>query len=481
MLKNRKIHTFVLTATLIVLVPTFVFAQDLGSSNGLFNAPNPKTKGTRAAKKAVKKSEPEKKSSAAGSRRAARTRQRNEALAARKSAADARKNVVAAGKVKNGGVASAKPPSAADKQIGSKEISPGAPLTDTVIKIEQPIAAASPVIYSELFEQAIEEGNVARDAREYVKAEAAYLRAQSMATRDSRAVYGLGNLYSDQQRWEEAERAYRTAIQLEPASSEAYVALSFVLTQPISGVNLGERYAEAEEKAKQAINLDPTSAVAYDQLGAALELRGVIGDETQTAYRKAIELEPNFALAYAHLGRLLRRKGKSNESAAAYRSAIALASDVPTMILVADVMQSQQRYLESEQLLRQALKQDPKNPTALNMLGRALTTRSSYEEAEKTLKRSADISPNSFVSYSLLGSLFLRREKFDDAEKYLMKALKMVSAPEKKRLAQDFEAVGDGYARVGKNKDAARVYQQAVQLDAEKLVLADKLAKARNS
>jgi Flp pilus assembly protein TadD len=130
--------------------------------------------------------------------------------------------------------------------------------------------------------------------------------------------------------------------------------------------------------------------------------------------------------------------------------------------------------------LRQALLQDPKNPTALNLLGRALTTRGSFEEAEKVLKKSADVSPNSFVSYSLLGSLFLRREKFDDAEKYLLKALKMVSANEKKRLAQDFESVGDGYLRVGKNKDAARVYQQAVQLDAEKTILADKLAKARN-
>ncbi|MDQ3322380.1 MAG: tetratricopeptide repeat protein [Acidobacteriota bacterium] len=294
-------------------------------------------------------------------------------------------------------------------------------------------------------------------------------------------IYGLGNLYSDQQRWEEAERAYRAAIQLEPSSADAYIALSFVLTQPISDTDLADRYAEAEEAARRAISIDPTNAVAFDQFGVALELRGVIDDETQNAYRKAIELEPNFALAYAHLGRLLRRKGLNNESSAAYRTAVQLSADVPTMILVADVMQSQQRYLDSEQLLRQALRQDPKNPTALNLLGRALTTRGSYEEAEKVLKKSADVSPNSFVSYSLLDSLFLRREKFDDSEKYLMKALKMVSPNEKKRLAQDFELVGDGFAIRGKNKDAARLYQQAVLLGGEKTALADKLAAARKN
>jgi superkiller protein 3 len=297
--------------------------------------------------------------------------------------------------------------------------------------------------------------------------------------KDSRAIYGLGNLYSDQQRWEEAEAAYRMAIDFEPNNADAYIALSFVLTQPIIGMDLGGRYAEAERLARQAIRLDPSNAVAYDQLGVALELGGEVADETQKAYRKAIQLDPNFALAYAHLGRLLRRIGLNNESSAAYRNAIQMAADVPTMIMVADVMQSQQRFLESEELLRRALRQDPKNPTALFLLGRALTTRGSFEEAEKVLKKSAEISPNSFVSYALLGSHYTRREKFEDAEKYLMKAMKLISLNERKRLAQDFEAVGDGFLRVGKNKDAARVYRQAISLDREKVSLSEKLARTQ--
>ncbi len=57
--------------------------------------------------------------------------------------------------------------------------------------------------------------------------------------------------------------------------------------------------------------------------------------------------------------------------------------------------------------------------------------------------------------------------------------MRVVSPNEKKRLAQEFEAVGDGYLRVGKNKDAARVFRQAVALDREKTTLADKLARAQ--
>lgn len=454
MLKGLVKNKYGLLIICLALLQLSAFGQDLGSSSGLFNSPNPKTSAkTTAAKKTVTK----KKTPVAASKKiVAKPTTTARAASAKKS-----KTTIAKNKTASQATAKQQPKSDAVKTIA--------------VKVAQPTQSET----DDLFEQFIEEGNAARDEREYGKAEAAYLRAQSLKKGDARAVYGLGNLYSDQQRWEEAERAYRTAIEIDPNSPEAYVALSFILTQPIVGANLADRYTEAEQVARRAIQLDATNAVAYDQLGVALELSGVISDETKNAYQKAIDLDSTNALAYAHLGRLLRKKGLNNESAAAYRSAIQMSVDVPTMILVADVMQSQQRYLESEQLLRRALKQDPKNPTALFLLGRALTTRSSFEEAEKVLKKSAEVSPNSFVSYTLLGSLFARREKFDEAEKYLMRALRVVSPNEKKRLAQEFETVGDGLLRVGKNADAARVYRQAAALDKEKTVLNDKLAKAQ--
>lgn len=333
--------------------------------------------------------------------------------------------------------------------------------------------------FNEFFEKSIEEGNNFRNERNYTEAEVSYLRAQSLRADDSRAIYGLGNLYSDQGRWEEAEKAYRAAIRLEPDSPDAHIALSFVLTQPIAGTSLLERYAEAEKLSRRAIELDPKNAIAYDQLGVSLELQGNISEETQKNYEKAVKLDPTFALAFAHLGRLLRKKGLTAESSMAYVNSIQYSVDVPTMILVADVMQSQQKYMESEQLLRRALREDPKHPTALYLLGRALTTRGSFDEAETVLKKSAEVSPKSFVSYTLLGSLFLRRGQFEQAENYLEEALKVVSLNEQKRLAMDFEAVGDGFMEAGKKQDAARVYQKAVALDEKRTDLVGKLNKAQ--
>ena len=455
-----------LSSVSLLIFTACAFGQDLGSSNSLFRAPNPAAKKTTASKPAatVKKSVV-KKSAPAAAKTAAKSKPKTTLNVARTNSAarTTAKNAAKPNKTANNTISSSKPKTPPSNAI--------------VITVGQPTSGD----FNELYERAIEEGNTARDERSYVKAESAYLRAQSLKTGDARAIYGLGNLFSDQQRWEEAERAYRTATQLDAAMPEAFTALSFVLTQPIAGSNLSERYTEAEKTARTAIRLDTENATAYDQLGVALELRGIISAETENAYRQAIKLDPNFALAYAHLGRLLRRKGDINGSAAAYRNSIQFSNDVPTMILVADVMQSQQRYLESEQLLRRALRDDPKNPTALFLLGRALTTRGSYAEAETVLQKSAEVSPNSFVSYMLLGSMYARQNKFDDAEHSLRKALKLVSPNEKKRLAQEFESIGDGFARTGKGKDAVRAYRQAQALDGEKTELAAKLAKAQSS
>lgn len=445
--------TILLIFASIVFLPVYSFGQDLGSSSGIFRSPKSKSKTEPSTAKKTTKP------------KTTTTLKTTPQPVAKKTSNRTRST---------------------PKTTNTKRETVSNTKTETTVTNPQPqsnliitVGDKTTGDFDELFEQAVEEGNAARDSRDYLRAEAAYRRAQNLKSGDSRAIYGLGNLYADQQRWEEAERAYRQAILLEPSEASAYIALSYVLTQPVIAENLSERYAEAEKTARRAIQIDSQNAFAYDQLGVALELRGIISGETQNAYRRAIQIEPEFALAYAHLGRLLRRNGKANESAEAYRKAIQFSTDVPTKILVADVMQSEQKFLESEQLLRSALSIDAKNPTALNMLGRALTTRGAFDEAEKVLKKATEVSPNSFVSYTLLSSLYLRQARLDEAERTLNKALKIVSQNERKRLAQEFEAVGDAFMKIGKPRDAQRLYRQAVALDGSKTILTEKLAKVR--
>jgi tetratricopeptide (TPR) repeat protein len=331
----------------------------------------------------------------------------------------------------------------------------------------------------DLFEQALESGNTARDDRNYNIAESAYRKAQDLKPRDARAAYGLGNLYSDLQRWEESEKSYRQAIALDPNAPEAYVALSFVLTQPIAGADVADRYVEAERMTRRALSLDNDNAVAYDQLGTALELQGKIGRETEDAYRRAVSLAPGYALPYAHLGRLKGRNNQVAESRTAYQTAQQLAIDAPSMILVADTLQSF-KPVEAEQLLRRALQLDPRNPMALFILSDVLSRQQKMAEAEKVLRDSIQISQNSYTPHSKLGDLFLQLRRYEEAEASFLKALQTASPTEKTKLAglQGFTGVGDGFMKVKKFRDAVRAYAKAKQIDPQNTEVAAKLTSA---
>ncbi len=343
-------------------------------------------------------------------------------------------------------------------------------------------AAPSPEL-EEMVEDKLDEGNEARDARNYPAAEKAYREASQLKPKDHRAYYGLGNIYTDQQRWEEAEKAYRQAVQYNQLSADAHVALSYVLVQPRSGGALAKRLVDAEMAARRAIQLQPNYAIAYDRLGVALEGRGLVNNETEAAYRKAVETDPQFAVAHVHLGRLLRKMGRASEADPYYRRATELANDAPTLVFVAEAFDSEQRYSDAEPLLRRALEMDSKNVSALYFLGKLLVATRRYSEAEPVLQSVIQISPRSVAAYSLLGSAYLRQDRYEDSERMYTRAGEFASAGERKLLAGSFGlmGVGDGYMKTGRSSDALRAYQRALEWDSTNAELPNRIARARGN
>ena len=430
-----------------VFASTSAFGQDLGSSNKLFGSHKPVT--SRSKKSFSRRS---------GTRAKGKTRSRTLSPKTKPLRSVAKTDQAPAKR----------------SDVCATVSNVVAPITEPRPKETDP-PPLSPALEA-LYEKLIVEGNTARDDRNYAVAESAYQRARSIKPLDARVYLGLGNLYSDLQRWDDAEVSYRNALKLEPDSAVIHIALSYVLSQPIIVSNLGERYEEAERLARHATELDPHNGLAFDQLGVSMELRGQIGAETENAYRAAIRLNPAFAPPYAHLGRLLRKRGLARDSEIAYQNAVKYSTDVATMILVADVMQSEQRFAESERLLKAAIDNDPLNHTGLLLLGQALTATGKYSDAERVLRKSLDVSPSAFMSNSLLATLYLRQGKLENAENALLQALRFVSANERPRLSIQFEKVGDSYKKAGKSANAQRSYRRGVDLDSGNESVKAKLA-----
>ncbi len=459
--------------------------QDLGSSNKLFGGAKKKAVPAKSPKKTPNPSSkktptPSTKAPSAKAKSASSTS--TNVAAKKKPAAKSVKITKSTG----GNPATSEeravkaPPAKAEKRF-SGETKSGSEEKNaaTIVKTSAPEIIIDPAKAAEEYENLILQGNTARDDRDYLTAEAAYNKAKLLKPTDSRAVYGLGNLYSDQLRWQEAERQYRLSIEMTPNDAVAHIALSYVLVQPVTAPNLGDRYEEAEKLARRAIELAPANALAFDQLGVSMELRGFIGAETENAYRKAIQLDPAFAPPHAHLGRLLRRRGKSKESAAAYQYAMDRSREVGTKILVAEVLQSEQRFADSETLLRAALTEDPKNPTALLLLGRALITNAAFDEAESVFKKALSIGANGFIANRQLAEVYLRQSKPEQAENALLQASRFVTDLDRRSLSQSFEAVGDAYMKEGNSRNAERAFKQAITFDGDTEILSGKLSRAQ--
>lgn len=331
-------------------------------------------------------------------------------------------------------------------------------------------------------EAAIAAGNDARDERSFVAAQLSYERAQQLNPKDSRGFYGLGNVFTDQQRWEEAAAAYQQSLAVDPQQAEANVALSYVLLQQNRRGNIAKRFAEAENAARRAIEIDASNPMAHDQLGVALEMRGLINEETENAYRRAIQTDKYFAPAYAHLARLLRKKGNAEEAAVNNKKAVSLADNVPTIILVAEVLQNEEHFADAEKLLRRAMRLDDGNPMVLFLLGQNLLRQNNPAAAEIILSKAVRINPYSFLAHNLLGTAYLQQSKYEDAERVYTQALPLAAAEERRQLAgkYGFTGVGDGYLKSGQKISALRVYQQALTLDADNTELIAKITAAKN-
>ena len=334
---------------------------------------------------------------------------------------------------------------------------------------------------AERVEELLDNGNEARDAKKYADAETAYKEVLKLKPRDARAAYGLGNIYSDQQRWADAEAAYRNSVAWAPNDADAHIALSVVLVQPSPGDDNAKRFADAEQFARRSVQLDPKNPVGWDRLGVALQARGLSNSETEHSYRRAIELDPQFAVAYAHLARMLNHAGRGTESTPFYEKATELAKDPATLNLIADSLQGEQLWPQSEPVLKRALELDPNNPTSLLLMGRLLVVNKKYQEAEPYLKSATEVSSRAFLPFNLLGRVYLGMDRYSDAEATYERASANAAAGEKKQLAGifGFEGVGDGYLKSNQKDKAIRAYQRALELDPNNNGAAQKLARAR--
>ncbi len=153
---------------------------------------------------------------------------------------------------------------------------------------------AATVSIDDLVEEAIDDGNNARDEKQYDRAITFYERALSRNAHEARAYYGLGNIYSDTNRYAEAADSFEEAIRLKPDFAVAHNGLG-------TAYSMLRRYDEAIERFREAIELNPEDGRFYNNLGFAYKALERY-DEAIVQFKKAINRSPRNAPMHYVLG-----------------------------------------------------------------------------------------------------------------------------------------------------------------------------------
>jgi len=284
------------------------------------------------------------------------------------------------------------------------------------------------------------------------EAEKAFREAIRLEPGHHEAHGNLGVALGQLRRLPEAEAAFRLAIRLSPSVVTMYVNLATCLLQQ-------NRFHEVEEWARQAIQLDSNVAEAHRLLGSSLEARNRL-DVAETSFAEAVRLDPRSADAQFGYGTVLSRREKPEEAEKALREAVRLKPSLTgAWASLAGLLGNQDRHTEAADCAREAVKLDPQSADLHNCLGVALAACENYVDAETSYREALRLNSKIPSVHSNLGNALRSLGRLFEAETSLKEALKL-----KADYPEAHNNLGIVYVQMGRDDDAMKCYDEAIRL-----------------
>ncbi|MDP3186058.1 MAG: tetratricopeptide repeat protein [Anaerolineales bacterium] len=218
---------------------------------------------------------------------------------------------------------------------------------------------------------------------------------------------GLGNVYSDLGRHDEALAAFQKAIQLDPKDASPWNGLGNVCS------DLG-RHDEAIAAFDKAIQLDPKYAYPWNGLGSVYSDLGR-HEEASAAYQKAIQLDAKDAYPWNGLGNVYRDLGRHEDAIAAFQKAIELDPKFAEAYSnLTDTLDDLERTDEAVKLYEKSFELKPRGKP-MNALGLHYQRQNNLEEALEVHKKAVELNPNDASYRVSLASVYRKLGRETDA------------------------------------------------------------------
>lgn len=216
----------------------------------------------------------------------------------------------------------------------------------------------------------------------------------------------------------EAEGAWRSLLEREPANSNAMHMLGFILAttgRRDEGIALLDRSLEAQ----------PRNAGFLDNRAQVLMQAGR-DEEARRDLELATALEPRSTAAWLHLSQALRRVGRVDAARAAIGKSLDLDAEHAGSRYHEGVLHLEAGdVIAAESSFRRVLARDPRNVPALNNLGVVLRQKGRAEEALASFQRAAAIDPGNADALNNLGLALHQQGQGRDAIRLFKRALEL--------------------------------------------------------
>jgi tetratricopeptide (TPR) repeat protein len=153
------------------------------------------------------------------------------------------------------------------------------------------------------------------EAREFTRAEAVLTAARTRFPEETSIPFQLGAVFEEQARYEDAERAFRDALLIDPKHAPSLNYLGYMLAEH------GRKLDEAVKLLHEAVDLDPYNGSYLDSLGWAYFKRGAY-DRARTYLMRAGDQLPRNSVIQDHVGDLLFATSDRDGAVAAWRRAL---------------------------------------------------------------------------------------------------------------------------------------------------------------
>jgi len=228
---------------------------------------------------------------------------------------------------------------------------------------------------------------------------AAYARAAALQPNNIEPHLAAGLLLENQNNFADAEREYKQAQQIDPASTDAAVGLANIYMR-------GRRFLDAGAELRKVLAAHPDQAAARIQLGRVLAAEGKY-DEAIAQLQEGSKQAPNDVSLQRDLADLYSLSGKNDDAEKTYRDLVAAhPNEAELHHSLGQALLRTRKFPQAQEEFLAAIKLKPGLSAAYGDLAFAANENKNYPLAIKALDARAKLLPEMPITYFLRASAY---------------------------------------------------------------------------